>query len=203
MKPQPQRSVAVWFDPNNVAHITAYEYFKSHASWPPDFQKPVDAAHEDSGFVRLIIDTILAQRWSQYMLRKPLAQIPTTTDANITTTLDWIVNYLVEERFPQRHLEAIARLVGLFNNDRQTEHAIFEFINTLNQKYVGDQWTTTRTQPFKETYKIHDLLTVTIEFDGSFVVVNFDCHYTQTIPAIRLTMHQAEKFLEFFASVLW
>jgi len=49
--------------------------------------------------------------------------------------LKWIVNYLVEEDFPYEHLDAIIKIVGLFNDCEESETEIFEFVSELYKKY--------------------------------------------------------------------
>ena len=51
--------------------------------------------------------------------------------------LEWIVNYLVEENFPPEHLNAISKIVGLFNDCEDSETEIFKFVDRLYKKYVG------------------------------------------------------------------
>jgi len=53
--------------------------------------------------------------------------------------LIWIINYLVEEDFPSEHLDAISHIIGLFNEDKESERRIFEFANKLYKKYVGER----------------------------------------------------------------
>lgn len=51
--------------------------------------------------------------------------------------LGWIVHYLVQEDFPLVHLKALTKIVGLFNDCRESEAEIFEFAINLYQKYAG------------------------------------------------------------------
>jgi hypothetical protein len=51
--------------------------------------------------------------------------------------IGWIVNYLVDERFSPKHLDALAHIIGLFNDCEDAEHEVFEFAEKLYQKYAG------------------------------------------------------------------
>lgn len=49
----------------------------------------------------------------------------------------WLVNYLIEENFPRRHLGALCHIVGLFNDCEESESEIFEFAKRLYMKYAA------------------------------------------------------------------
>lgn len=51
--------------------------------------------------------------------------------------LGWIVHYLVQEDFPLVHLKALAKIISLFNECRESEAEIFQFAVNLYQKYAG------------------------------------------------------------------
>lgn len=57
--------------------------------------------------------------------------------AKYSTELAWIRRYLVEAKFPKRHLDAVCAVVGLFNDCEEAEAEIFEFADTLFKKYAG------------------------------------------------------------------
>lgn len=51
--------------------------------------------------------------------------------------LIWIIRYVIEENFSIKHLDAIASIVGLFNDCKESEREIFEFANRIHEKYAG------------------------------------------------------------------
>ena len=48
----------------------------------------------------------------------------------------WIVKYLISEDFPKKHLDALCKIVGLFNDCEESEKEIFEFVGKLYKKYA-------------------------------------------------------------------
>ena len=48
----------------------------------------------------------------------------------------WIVKYLISEGFPKEHLNALCKIVGLFNDCEESEREIFEFTDQLYKKYT-------------------------------------------------------------------
>ena len=50
--------------------------------------------------------------------------------------LMWIENYVIEEDFPWEYLDALHKIVGLFNDCTESEDEIFEFAKNLFQKYA-------------------------------------------------------------------
>ena len=58
-------------------------------------------------------------------------------DPKKAKTLDWIVDCLVREDFSHKHLEALAHIVGLFNDCKESETEIFYFAHHIYKKYVG------------------------------------------------------------------
>lgn len=50
--------------------------------------------------------------------------------------LDWIKNYLVEEDFPAEYLNALTKIIVLFNDCKESEREIFEFAEKLYKKYA-------------------------------------------------------------------
>lgn len=48
----------------------------------------------------------------------------------------WIIRYLLEEDFSAGHLDALATIVGLFNDCQESEKEIFEFADRLHHKYA-------------------------------------------------------------------
>ncbi len=58
-------------------------------------------------------------------------------DPKKAKTLEWINYYLVEEGFPHEHLEALAHIVGLFNDCEESEKEIFDFAHYVYKKYAA------------------------------------------------------------------
>jgi hypothetical protein len=49
--------------------------------------------------------------------------------------LRWITSYIVGEKFPMKHIEAICTIVSKFNESEESEKEIFEFVEKLKGKY--------------------------------------------------------------------
>ena len=43
----------------------------------------------------------------------------------------WLNGYMVEEDFPVKHIKAIGRIIAFFNESKETEQRIFEFVDSL------------------------------------------------------------------------
>jgi hypothetical protein len=48
----------------------------------------------------------------------------------------WMVDYITEESFSAKHLEALCWIVGLFNECKESEKEIFDFAQRLYDKYA-------------------------------------------------------------------
>ncbi len=48
-----------------------------------------------------------------------------------------MVIYLIDENFPVRHLQVLAKIIGLFNDCAEAEQEIFDFAQKLFDKYAG------------------------------------------------------------------
>lgn len=53
----------------------------------------------------------------------------------MTETLFAIIEYMSEERFPLKHVQAIQTITHLFNWSEESEREIFEFVEHLKKKY--------------------------------------------------------------------
>lgn len=51
--------------------------------------------------------------------------------------IGWIVQYIVCEGFKTPHLEALIKIIGLFNDNDESEKEIFEFAESLYKKHAG------------------------------------------------------------------
>jgi hypothetical protein len=58
-------------------------------------------------------------------------------DESVNRQIKWMINYLIEEGFSGRHLEALCWIVGLFNECEESEREIFEFAAQLYNKYAA------------------------------------------------------------------
>jgi len=68
-------------------------------------------------------------------VRKERRKMLVFQDPEKQKRLEWIVNYLVEENFLPEHLDAIIKIIGLFNDCEESETEIFEFVDKLETKY--------------------------------------------------------------------
>lgn len=57
------------------------------------------------------------------------------TDRDRARILHWIVDYLVQDDFPLTYLNALMKIVSLFNECEESEAEIFEFAAQLYHKY--------------------------------------------------------------------
>lgn len=51
--------------------------------------------------------------------------------------IDWMVRYMTEEGFGPRHLRAIKTIIGLMNENEESEQEILSFAERLKDKYLG------------------------------------------------------------------
>lgn len=56
-------------------------------------------------------------------------------DAKKNKTLVRMVNYLVEENFPNEHLEALFKIIRWFNWSEDSERDVFEFSKKLHKRH--------------------------------------------------------------------
>ena len=111
-----------------------YEYmvtFKrlSHIVMPESFYKPepTDGWEHYSTVDR---KDHLVYFWKRELPRKQFE------DQEKQKVLMWIENYLLEEDFPLEHLDALSKIVALFNDCEESESDIFDFVINLFQKYA-------------------------------------------------------------------
>jgi len=50
--------------------------------------------------------------------------------------LAWMVNHIIVEDFGQARLDALSKIVGLFNDCEEAEREIFDFANSLYERYA-------------------------------------------------------------------
>lgn len=50
--------------------------------------------------------------------------------------IKWIINYVIEENFSEKHLIALMHITGLFNDCAESEAEIFAFAEALYEKYA-------------------------------------------------------------------
>lgn len=66
---------------------------------------------------------------------KPNGVIALFEDPQKAKVLRWIISYLAEETFSIKHLNAIAQIIGQFNDCKEAETEIFEFSEQIYKKY--------------------------------------------------------------------
>ena len=66
---------------------------------------------------------------------KPNGVIALFENPQKAKALKWIVSYLAEETFPIEQLNAIAQIIGQFNDCKEAETEIFEFSKKIYEKY--------------------------------------------------------------------
>ena len=64
-------------------------------------------------------------------------QRKTFDDPEEQKLVDWMVMYLIEESFSKRHLNALVKIIGLFNECEESETEIFEFSQKLFERYAA------------------------------------------------------------------
>jgi hypothetical protein len=51
--------------------------------------------------------------------------------------IGWIIEYIIDERFPIQHIEALKTIICTFNLNQSSEAEIFEFAEIIRKKYLS------------------------------------------------------------------
>jgi len=60
------------------------------------------------------------------------------TDTKQARLLPWLVTYVIDEQFAEKHMAALVHIVALMNNSRESEKEILDFAESLHKRYSGE-----------------------------------------------------------------